>query len=289
MFPIADSQGRVQGFGGRTLDPNDPGEVRQLARGPPVQEAQPAVRAVRGPRGRRPHQVLRGRRGVHRRDGPDGRRASNRAVACMGTSLTTDQIRLLRRWAPEVRLCFDADAAGEHAAWRSVEAAADVNLAWSAVRLPIGQDPGDLAADAGRPGGPGPRRRVLEASGTFPDPFTGRAFWRVSPGEGGGSRGDRRAASAVPRFGGEGRRGSLDRKPASAVPGLGGAPATAPSRMAAAAEQVLPAAHLVPRRGPRAPLPGDGRRPARRQARALPRRACRPRPSRSRRTAARSS
>jgi DNA primase len=70
------------------------------------------------------------------------------AVACMGTSLTTDQIRLLRRWAPEVRLCFDADAAGEQAAWRSVEAAADVNLSWSAVRLPPGRDPGDLAADA---------------------------------------------------------------------------------------------------------------------------------------------
>ena len=64
------------------------------------------------------------------------------AVACMGTSLTIEQIRLLRRWAPEVKLCFDADAAGEGAAWRSVEAAPDVNLSWSAVQLPIGQDPG---------------------------------------------------------------------------------------------------------------------------------------------------
>ena len=62
------------------------------------------------------------------------------AVACMGTSLTTEQIRLLRRWAPEVKLCFDADAAGEGAAWRSVEAAADVNLSWSSVQLPNGQD-----------------------------------------------------------------------------------------------------------------------------------------------------
>jgi DNA primase len=73
------------------------------------------------------------------------------AVACMGTSLTAEQIGLLRRWAPEVKLCFDADAAGEQAAWRSVEAGADVNLEWSAVRLPIGQDPGEMAADeAGR-------------------------------------------------------------------------------------------------------------------------------------------
>ena len=70
------------------------------------------------------------------------------AVACMGTSLTADQIRLLRRWAPEVRLCFDADAAGEQAAWRTVEASAGVNLALSAVRAAAGQDPGDLAGDA---------------------------------------------------------------------------------------------------------------------------------------------
>jgi DNA primase len=67
------------------------------------------------------------------------------AVACMGTSLTSDQISLLRRWAPEVKLCFDADAAGEQAAWRSVEAGAGVNVDWQAVQLPIGQDPGDMA------------------------------------------------------------------------------------------------------------------------------------------------
>ena len=66
----------------------------------------------------------------------------------MGTSLTADQIRLLRRWAPEVRLCFDADAAGEQAAWRTVEAAAGVNIALSAVAQPPGRDPGDLVRDA---------------------------------------------------------------------------------------------------------------------------------------------
>ena len=71
------------------------------------------------------------------------------AVACMGTSLTTEQLRLLQRWASEVRLCFDSDEAGEHAAWRSVEAAVGVQLTFSAVRLPPGRDPGDLAGDEG--------------------------------------------------------------------------------------------------------------------------------------------
>ncbi|CAN0572940.1 unnamed protein product, partial [Laminaria digitata] len=68
------------------------------------------------------------------------------SVACMGTSLTNEQLRLISRWAREVKLCFDPDAAGERAAWRTVEAARGVELSFSAVALPDGRDPGDLAA-----------------------------------------------------------------------------------------------------------------------------------------------
>ncbi|MGD9694784.1 MAG: DNA primase [Thermoleophilia bacterium] len=150
MFPIADAQGRVQGFGGRTLDPaerakyvnspeTDQFKKRSLLFG--LAEARQAAT--------RSHYfvVVEGYTDVM------GLVASGveSAVACMGTSLTTTQLELLRRWAPEVRLCFDGDAAGERAAWRSVEAGRGVNLTFSAVRLPPGRDPGDLAADeAGR-------------------------------------------------------------------------------------------------------------------------------------------
>ena len=145
MFPIADSQGRVQGFGGRTLDPNQRAKYVNSPEGPNFKKrsllfglASARVAAART----KYFVVAEGYTDVM------GLMAAGveSAVACMGTSLTTDQIRLLRRWAPEVKLCFDSDAAGEHAAWRSVEAAADVNLSWSAVELPKGQDPGDLAA-----------------------------------------------------------------------------------------------------------------------------------------------
>ena len=146
MFPIADSQGRMQGFGGRTLDPAQRAKYVNSPEGPHFTKrtllfglAEARTVAARS----KYFVVVEGYTDVM------GLLAAGvgAAVACMGTSLTTEQIRLLRRWAPEVRLCFDADAAGEQAAWRSVEAGADVNLEWSAVTLPPGRDPGDLAAD----------------------------------------------------------------------------------------------------------------------------------------------
>ena len=150
MFPIGDSQGRVQGFGGRTLDPNERAKYVNSPEGPQFTKrkllfglAEARVAATRS----KYFVVVEGYTDVM------GLMAAgiDSAVACMGTSLTTEQIRLLRRWAPEVKLCFDADAAGQQAAWRSVEAGADVNLEWSAVQLPAGQDPGEMAADeAGR-------------------------------------------------------------------------------------------------------------------------------------------
>ena len=145
MFPIADSQGRVMGFGGRTLDPGERAKYVNSPEGPNFRKrtllfglAEARAAAARS----RYFVVCEGYTDVM------GLIAAgiDSAVACMGTSLTMEQIRLLRRWAPEVKLCFDADAAGEGAAWRSVEAAPDVNLSWSAVQLPIGQDPGELAA-----------------------------------------------------------------------------------------------------------------------------------------------
>ena len=144
MFPIADAQGRVQGFGGRTLDPGERAKYVNSPEGPNFRKrtllfglAEARAAAARS----KFFVVCEGYTDVM------GMVASGveSAVACMGTSLTAEQIALLRRWAPEVKLCFDADTAGEGAAWRSVEAAPDVNLSWSAVQLPIGQDPGDLA------------------------------------------------------------------------------------------------------------------------------------------------
>lgn len=146
IFPISDARGRVQGFGARTLDPRERAKYVNSPEGAGFRKrelvyglAEARAEASR----ERFFVVAEGYTDVL------GLVAAGAvtAVACMGTSLTTAQLRLLRRWAPEARLCFDADAAGEGAAWRTVEAAREVpSLRLAAVRLPPGRDPGDLAA-----------------------------------------------------------------------------------------------------------------------------------------------
>jgi DNA primase len=146
VFPIADSQGRVQGFGGRTLDP---GERAKYVNSPESDHFKKrtllfGLDRARGPASRSKYFVV--AEGYTDVMGLTAAGVES-AVACMGTSLTPAQLRLLQRWASEVRLCFDSDEAGEQAAWRSVEAAEGLQLSFSAVRLPAGTDPGDLAGD----------------------------------------------------------------------------------------------------------------------------------------------
>ena len=146
MFPICDARGRVQGFGGRTLDPNERAKYVNSAEGPAFRKRRllfnlDQARAVASRAGW--VAVAEGYTDVLGM----AKAGIDNAVACMGTSLTTEQLRLLARTADEVRLCFDGDQAGQDAAWRSVEAAAGVTVRLSAVPFPPGRDPGDLAGD----------------------------------------------------------------------------------------------------------------------------------------------
>jgi len=75
------------------------------------------------------------------------------AVAPMGTALTEDQLGLLWRAGPEPILCFDGDAAGQRAAFRSIERALPLIRPGQTLRfamLPNGQDPDDLIKSKGK-------------------------------------------------------------------------------------------------------------------------------------------
>jgi DNA primase len=63
------------------------------------------------------------------------------AVAALGTALTTEQARLLGRYATSVVLLFDPDAPGIEAARRSLEHLINVDLNWRIVLLPGSLDP----------------------------------------------------------------------------------------------------------------------------------------------------
>ncbi|QSR85221.1 DNA primase [Methylacidimicrobium sp. B4] len=62
-------------------------------------------------------------------------------VAVQGTALTEHHARLLRRFADEVIVCFDADRAGESAAVRGLEILTEAGLDVRVASLPAGEDP----------------------------------------------------------------------------------------------------------------------------------------------------
>ena len=63
------------------------------------------------------------------------------AVASSGTALTTDQARLIRRYAPKTILIFDGDTAGATAAMRGIGSLFEVGLEVRVVTLPEDHDP----------------------------------------------------------------------------------------------------------------------------------------------------
>lgn len=73
-------------------------------------------------------------------------------VAPLGTALTSDQLELLWRMAPEPILCFDGDKAGRRAGFRAIETALPLLQPGRSLRfafLPEGQDPDDLVRTEG--------------------------------------------------------------------------------------------------------------------------------------------
>jgi DNA primase len=71
-------------------------------------------------------------------------------VAPQGTAFTESQARVLKRFADEVVLCFDADAAGQKAAERSLDALLANGLIVRVSEMPIGEDPDSLVRREGK-------------------------------------------------------------------------------------------------------------------------------------------
>jgi len=95
-------------------------------------------------------------------------------VAPQGTAFTESQARVLKRFVDEVVLCFDADAAGQKAAERSLEALLQKDRAWfnafayqltvRIAEMPVGEDPDSLIRREGKEAF---EKRVAEAPEFF--------------------------------------------------------------------------------------------------------------------------
>ncbi|MBR5439573.1 MAG: DNA primase [Clostridia bacterium] len=72
-------------------------------------------------------------------------------VACsMGTSLTLDQAKVLKRFTDVVYICFDGDSAGKEATLRSLDIFASEEFEIRVVPLPEGKDPDDVIRTGGK-------------------------------------------------------------------------------------------------------------------------------------------
>ncbi len=70
-------------------------------------------------------------------------------IAPQGTAFTEKQAHILKRYVEEVVLCFDADAAGEKAAERSLRSLLAENLVVRVAEMPPGEDPDSLIRGKG--------------------------------------------------------------------------------------------------------------------------------------------
>lgn len=74
------------------------------------------------------------------------------AVASMGTSLTVEQCKELRKYTNVVFVSYDGDAAGQMATWRSLDLLARAGLEVRVLTMPEGLDPDDTVKKEGREG-----------------------------------------------------------------------------------------------------------------------------------------
>ena len=148
MFPIQERGGRTVGFGGRTLheeeDPkylNTP-ETAIFSKGSCFYGLSVAKEAIRS---KRTAVLVEGYTDVIM----SHQFGVQEVVGVLGTSLTEDHARLLRRLCDRVILVFDADEAGLKSAVRSVEVLLGEDLDVYVATLPPGQDPCALLVEQG--------------------------------------------------------------------------------------------------------------------------------------------
>jgi DNA primase len=122
MIPIRDENGRMTGFGARILDPNDVPKFMNSPETPIFSKSHLLYgldRARKPIRSSNQAIIVEGYLDVialHQA-------GFENVVSPMGTSLTEDQLRLLKRFTRRIVLALDPDAAGQKAVLRGLEAA----------------------------------------------------------------------------------------------------------------------------------------------------------------------
>ncbi|MBQ8001217.1 MAG: DNA primase [Ruminococcus sp.] len=86
------------------------------------------------------------------------------AIATLGTALTSEQALLIKRYADEVIICYDADEAGQKATSRAIEILRNAGLAIRIINIPDGKDPDEFIRNRGDKGAAA-FKNILDNSG----------------------------------------------------------------------------------------------------------------------------
>jgi DNA primase len=139
MFPITDLRKRIVGFGGRTLGDGTPKYLNSpdtalFKKGLTLFALDQAREAIARTKTVIVVEGYFDAIALHQA-------GLDRTVATLGTALTLEHIQVLRRFASNVVLLFDPDAAGVRAALRGLELFVNSGLGVKVVTLPAGEDP----------------------------------------------------------------------------------------------------------------------------------------------------
>jgi DNA primase len=157
MFAVVDPQGRVLAFSGRALEPH-PSEKRDPSDKPakyinspetPIYTKGAMLFGIHAAR----HAIRSAGEAVVVEGNFDvvslHARGITNVVAPLGTAFTLEQAKLLRRFASDVVLLFDADAAGRKAVAASAAPLAEAGLSVRVAALPDGRDPDEVVRERG--------------------------------------------------------------------------------------------------------------------------------------------
>lgn len=145
MFPIIDLRGNVIAFGGRIMTDQKPKYLNTSDT--PVFKKSANLFSLNNAKNS-------GERALILCEGYMDVIAVNQAgfenaVATLGTALTSEQARLMKRYADEVIICYDSDEAGQKATARAIELLRQAGLLIKVISIPQGKDPDEFLRNKG--------------------------------------------------------------------------------------------------------------------------------------------
>ena len=72
------------------------------------------------------------------------------AVASLGTALTIDQAKLMKRYSDDIYICYDQDNAGVNATWKAIKIFHEIGVNPSVIVIDDGNDPDDFIKTRGK-------------------------------------------------------------------------------------------------------------------------------------------